>query len=390
MAVHPAAAFEGLRQDLSWGRQGMTISLLWIHRFVVPHECMQYSMPSERNLYVGWRALHGSERDVRAFARPRVVVSRCLGFDHCRWNGDMITSEVVQMITPRVDFLPVCAEVEIGLGVPRKPVRFVEGENGIRLVQHETGLDVTGRMERFAASFAGTLREIDGFLLKSRSPSCGIRDVKVYRAGGTGDTVGKTAGAFAAAMAARFPNLPAEDEGRLRNRRIREHFLTRLFTFAAFREVRAGGDLRELAAFHTRNKLLLMAYSQKEMRELGRIAANPDKKTFPGVAGEYGDHLNAALSRAPRYTAHINVLLHALGRFKAGISPAEKTFFLDTLEQYRQDRVTICPNLMILRGWIVRFGDDYLREQTFFSPFPAELMGVSQDLSHSQRDYWVK
>lgn len=324
---------------------------------------------------------------MRAFARPRVVVSRCLGFDHCRWNGEMITSEVVRMIAPYVDFLPACAEVEIGLGVPRKPVRIVREQDGDRLVQHETGLDVTGRMERFAASFAGTLREVDGFLLKSRSPSCGIRDAKVYRAGGTGDVLGKTAGVFAAAMAARFPHLPAEDEGRLRNRRIREHFLTRLFTLAAFREVRAGGDLHELAAFHTANKLLLMAYSQKEMRELGRIVANPEREAFPEVAQRYGDHMNAALSRAPRYTANINVLLHALGRFRGGLSPAEKTFFLDTLEQYRLDRVTICPNLTILRGWIVRFGDDYLREQTFFSPFPAELMGVSEDLSHNQRDY---
>jgi uncharacterized protein YbgA (DUF1722 family)/uncharacterized protein YbbK (DUF523 family) len=299
----------------------------------------------------------------------------------------MITSEVVKMLAPHVDYLPVCAEVEVGLGVPRKPVRIVGGEDSARLVQHETGLDVTAPMEGFAASLAATLREIDGFLLKSRSPSCGIRDVKVYRQGGTGEIVGKTAGVFAAAMAARFPHTPAEDEGRLRNRRIREHFLTRLFTLAAFREVQAGGDMQELAAFHTRNKFLLMAYSQKEMRELGRIVANPARKTFFEAAGEYGVHLNAALSRPPRYTAHINVLLHALGRFRGGLSPAEKTFFLDTLEQYRQDRITICPNLMILRGWIVRFGDDYLREQTFFSPFPADLMGVSEDLSHNQRDY---
>lgn len=325
---------------------------------------------------------------MRAFAQPRVVVSRCLGFEHCRWNGEMIRSEIVQTLGPYMDFLPVCAEVEIGLGVPRKPVRLID--NGGRLVQHETGLDVTVRMERFAASFADTLRDIDGFVLKSRSPSCGIKDVKVYRTEEAGNTGEKRAGLFAAALAARFPHTPAEDEGRLRNRRIREHFLTQIFTLAAFREVRAGGDPGELAEFHTRNKLLFMAYNQKELKELGKIAANPDRKAFPEIVGEYADHLNAALSRPPRYTANINVLLHALGRFRAGLSHEEKTFFLDTLEQYRRDRVTICPNLMILRSWIVRFGDDYLREQTFFSPFPAELMNVSEDLSHSGRDYWKK
>ncbi|QYZ79129.1 DUF1722 domain-containing protein [Methanofollis formosanus] len=325
---------------------------------------------------------------MQTFERPRVVVSRCIDFDHCRWNGDMIRSEVVQRMKEHVEFVPVCAEAEIGLGIPREPVRLVEEHDEIRLVQHETDRDVTEMMTDFAASFLDGLGEVDGFLLKSRSPSCGTRGVKIYRSMKGGTSQGTTAGLFAQAVLTRHPDLPVEDEGRLRNRRIREHFLVRLFTLAAFRAARAHGDIHSLADFHARNKLLLMAYSQKELQTLGRVAANQEKRSVEEVTATYEAHLRTALERPPRAASRINVLFHALGYFKDRLSPEEKAFFLETVEQYRRDEVALCPNLTILRSWIVRFGIDYLADQTFFSPLPPGLMAVPPDLSQDQRDYW--
>jgi len=326
---------------------------------------------------------------MNAFERPRILSSRCIEFDHCRWNGDMIASDTVRSLREYADFLPVCAEMEIGLGVPREPVRLVDTDGSTRLLQHGTGLDVTDRMIVFADSVLDAAGDVDGFILKSRSPSCGIKDVKVYRAETSGDTARKEAGIFAARVVDRFPDLPVEDEGRLRNRRIREHFLTRLFANASFRNVVASGKMSGLAGFHERNKFLLMAYSQKELQNLGRIIANPEKKEFGEVADAYGEHLRMALARAPRYTATINVLMHALGYFKDELSHEEKAFFLESLHRYRQDRSTVCPNLAVFRSWIVRFGNDYLESQTFFNPFPPDLMEVARDLSHEERDYWA-
>jgi len=326
---------------------------------------------------------------MNAFERPRILSSRCIEFDHCRWNGDMIASDTVRSLREYADFLPVCAEMEIGLGVPREPVRLVDTDGSTRLLQHGTGLDVTDRMIVFADSVLDAAGDVDGFILKSRSPSCGIKDVKVYRAETSGDTARKEAGIFAAGVVDRFPDLPVEDEGRLRNRRIREHFLTRLFANASFRKVWASGKMSEIAGFHERNKFLLMAYSQKELQNLGRIIANPERKGFGEVADAYGEHLRRALARAPRYTATINVLMHALGYFKDGLSHEEKAFFLESLHRYRKDRSTVCPNLAVFRSWIVRFGNDYLEGQTFFNPFPPDLMEVARDLSHEERDYWA-
>ena len=115
------------------------------------------------------------------FPRPTVVCSKCLEFANCRYNGAMISDELVRAMKPHVDFLPVCPECEIGLGAPRRPVRIVSRDDGMHLVQLETEDDVTDRMRGFASSFLGSIAEPDGFILKGRSPSCGPANVKVYR-----------------------------------------------------------------------------------------------------------------------------------------------------------------------------------------------------------------
>ena len=169
---------------------------------------------------------------MRSFVKPVVVVSKCLGFAHCRFNGLTISSHTVDKLKPHVDFKPVCPEVEIGLGVPRDPIRVVKEAGKLRLLQPATGNDVTGKMTEFAESFLGAVEDADGFILKSRSPSCGIKDVKMYSDMEKRSSGVRGSGFFGGAVIDKFPNLPVEDEGRLTNFRIREHFLTKLFTIA--------------------------------------------------------------------------------------------------------------------------------------------------------------
>ncbi|MGD1048468.1 MAG: DUF523 and DUF1722 domain-containing protein [Candidatus Krumholzibacteriaceae bacterium] len=312
-----------------------------------------------------------------SLARPAVVVSKCLGFAACRYNGLMISSDVVKALMPFVDSVPVCPEIEIGLGVPRDPIRVATGANGLRLLQPSTGADVTGAMVRFAASFLGSLPVVDGFILKNRSPSCGIKDVKIYRGVEKEAAVGKGAGFFGAAVLAKFPAHPVEDEGRLMNLRIREHFLTSLYALTRFRVTRGRLAMRDLVDYQARNKLLLMSYNQKEMRILGKIVANPDKKATAVVFDEYEAHLRAALAKPPKYTSNINVAMHALGYFKEGLTGAEKNQFLATLERYRAGKIPLSAAIAILNSWIARFDEGYLRQQTFFEPYPEALVEIT-------------
>ncbi|MEA3366709.1 MAG: DUF523 domain-containing protein, partial [Planctomycetota bacterium] len=117
---------------------------------------------------------------MQAFATPRVVVSRCLGFAACRWDGATIADPFVTRLHGHVMFCTVCPEVEIGLGCPRDPIRVVERNGERHLVQPATGRDVSDPMRHYTARTLDAVGQVDGFLLKSRSPSCGIKDVKIY------------------------------------------------------------------------------------------------------------------------------------------------------------------------------------------------------------------
>ncbi|MGB9941126.1 YbgA family protein [Methanosarcina sp.] len=326
---------------------------------------------------------------MREFVRPKVVVSRCLGFDHCRYNGDIISSPIVANLTEYVDFLPVCPEVEIGLGVPRDPIRIVLEDGGQRLIQSGGSRDVTEVMEAFCTDFLNSVGDIDGFILKYRSPSCGIKDVKIYpTAALKSGAIGKTSGFFGGAVLKKFPHLAIEDEGRLRNARIKEHFMTKLFMLAAFRKVKSEGRMRDLVAFHSENKYLLMAYNQAELRKLGAIVANKESGIFRELVSEYERHLYSALSRPPRYTSNINVLMHAFGHFSEKLSSQEKALFFDWIQKYREGKTSLCPATNTIRSWAVRFEDQYLTNQTLFEPYPEGPMEVDPVNSHFREDLW--
>lgn len=177
------------------------------------------------------------------FPKPKLFVSKCLGFAACRWDGLKISGGFVRDLKGRVNFVTACPEVEIGLGVPRDKIRIVGKGKKRRLIQLNTKKDLTAGMRKYAARFVGSLgNDIDGFILKSRSPSCGIKDAKVYPDLKSGRMLGRASGFFASEVLKRFPRLPVETEARLKNRNIRKRFLTRLFASAAKRKKRREGS----------------------------------------------------------------------------------------------------------------------------------------------------
>ena len=228
-------------------------------------------------------------------ARPKVFVSKCLGFDACRWNGVAINSRFVEKLKAHVNFIHACPEVEVGLGVPRTPVRIVLEGNDEHMIQLDTKRDVTQDMYRFSDCFLDSLKEVDGFILKDRSPSCGIKDVKVYPGIDKNNVIKRTSGFFAQAVLSRFPGIAIATDGRLNNFAIREHFLTKLFSHVRFRAIAAQGKMKDLIQFHADHKLLLMAYNQKELRLLGSIVANHAQKKPQQVFSDYAEHLKKSI-----------------------------------------------------------------------------------------------
>ena len=128
-----------------------------------------------------------------------------------------------------------------------------------------------------------------------------------------------------------------------------------------------------------------MAYNQNELRILGRIVANQKKRPYIDVLADYEKHLFSVFSRIPRYTSNINVLMHGFGYFSKTLSFKEKAFFLDSIEMYRNGKVPLSVPLNIVKSWIIRFDNEYLMTQSFFLPYPEELMEITD--SGKGRDY---
>ena len=314
-------------------------------------------------------------------AKPIVVISKCLGFESCRYNGDIISAPFVQSLAAYVSFQAVCPEVEIGLGTPRDPIRLVVDGEEERLMQTITGRDLTRKMAQFSQEYLGSLPAVDGFVLKNRSPSCAVKDSKIHLSTGKGGVTGKGAGLFGRAVLELFPYAAIEDEGRLTNPWIRDHFLTKLFIRARYRILCQAPSSHKLLQFQTQNKLLLMAYNQTKMRLMGRIAAGYDGENLSDLLDQYGEQLAAAFSRAPRFISNINVLMHAFGYFSDELTSREKTYFLDSLESYREKRIPLASVITVLEAWIARFENQYLESQTFFRPYPRDLVELPQEMS---------
>jgi len=272
----------------------------------------------------------------------------CFGFDACRYNGAMIPNNFVQRLEPFVKFVPICPEVEIGLGIPRDIIRVVEKNGEKFLLQPTTGKELSKQMYKFAERFLSSLDSVDGFILKSRSPSCGIKDAKVFRDAQSPMPIGKGPGLFAEKVLEKYPGAALEDEERLRNYNIREHFLTKLYTLARFREVKKKNTVRALVDFQSDNKFIFMSYNPRGIRALGRIAANENKLPIENVIPKYEKHLQDALSKNPRRSSHINTLMHGIGYFSKKLTSKEKAYFLTLLESYRSAKIPLSAILTVL------------------------------------------
>ena len=213
--------------------------------------------------------------------------------------------------------------------------------------------------------------------MKGRSPSCGIKDVKIYLGKETYRGTIKGGGIFATAVMEEYPDLPIEEEGRLTNYTLREHFLTKLYTFYKFQQVCESNSMKELVKFHSDNKYLLLAYNQTQLKNLGKIVANHDKKPFNELIKEYREGLGLAFAKAPRRSNYINSFMHIFGYFSNDMSTKEKEFILDRFEKYREDKIHLSVIVNMLEAYAVKHDDEYLLNQSIWITYPEELLDIS-------------
>jgi uncharacterized protein YbgA (DUF1722 family)/uncharacterized protein YbbK (DUF523 family) len=307
---------------------------------------------------------------------PRIGVSRCLLGEPVRYDGGhKLDHFLTDVLGPHVAFVPVCPEVECGLGVPREAMRLVGEPENPRLVTVKTGQDHTARMNAWAegkvAELAGA--ELCGFVFKYGSPSSGMSRVKVYPETG-GAPVLKGRGLFAARLMEALPLLPVEDEGRLNDPALRENFIERVFVMHRWRRlVGQGFSLGALVDFHTRHKLLVMAHSVEHYRSLGRLVAQGAAMPPAELQAAYLAGLMEALRLSATVKKHVNVLSHVMGYFKRVLAPDEKRELLEVLDEYSRELLPLIVPVTLLNHYVRKFGESYLAGQWYLHPHPAEL-----------------
>jgi uncharacterized protein YbgA (DUF1722 family)/uncharacterized protein YbbK (DUF523 family) len=314
----------------------------------------------------------------------RIGISRCLLGDEVRWDGGhKRDAYLVEIFGPQVTWVPVCPEVESGLPVPRPTMRLEHSPEGgtlvngilVRLIMPRTGGDWTDEMATWSQK---RLRELaatnlDGFILKRDSPSCGLERVKIYGGGGgVGERKGR--GLFAEALLAACPDLPVEEEGRLTDARLRENFIERVFAHARLRALFAGRwTVGDLVRFHTTHKLALLAHRPATYKALGSLVATAKGRPRDEVRAAYTRGFMDGLRPIATPARHVNVMHHMLGHLRGLVDLATRDEMLGIVEEYRKGHVPLVVPLTLLHHYAKRHKVAYLLGQTYLEPHPREL-----------------
>jgi uncharacterized protein YbgA (DUF1722 family)/uncharacterized protein YbbK (DUF523 family) len=305
----------------------------------------------------------------------KLGISSCLLGEKVRYDGGhRLDRFITETLGQFVEFVPVCPEVECGLGIPREAMHLVAAPEGPRLVTVRTQVDHTERLLAWARKRVVELEREDlcGFIFKSGSPSSGMERVKIYY--GKGEPAKTGAGLFAREFMQHFPLLPVEDEGRLHDPALRENFLERLFAMKRWRETAAPGAKRgHLVDFHTRHKLLIMSHSPKHYELLGKLVAQIKGIPLPELYEQYQTQLMKALRLKTTIKKNVNVLMHVMGYFKKNLSPAEKEELLEIIDEYRKGYIPLIVPVTLLNHYVRKYEQPYLKDQYYLHPHPIEL-----------------
>jgi len=305
--------------------------------------------------------------------RIPVGISSCLLGDEVRYNGGHKRDAYIDRTLGRYfDFRLFCPEVEIGLGVPRTPIRLIRRQGDIACVNVEDpSIDHTAALRDCADEQQHWQSRLCGYILKRASPSCGMERVKVYE---NGQPRPDGAGIYAARMMDNFPELPVEEEGRLGDPVLRENFIQRVYVLYRWKRLLAEGlSVGGLVDFHARHKLILMSHCQQTYRTLGPLVAGARKNNLEQVASEYVATLMRALRKRATRGNHVNVLQHIQGYLKAQLDADDKAELTESIERYHRGEVPLIVPITLLNHHFRRNPDPYIQRSWYMQPYPAEM-----------------
>jgi len=306
----------------------------------------------------------------------KLGISACLLGEKVRYDGGhKRDAYITDILGAFVTFVPVCPEVELGLGTPRETLRLVRLADEVHLVAQKSGADHTKNMNAYARRKVEELARLDlsGYILKKDSPSCGMERVRVYD---ENDVPAKTGrGLFATVLLEQMPHLPVEEEGRLQDPRLRENFVERVFACRRLRDFfTSPWKMGDLVRFHTAEKFLLLAHDAAAYEKLGRLVAGAKSTPRKELAAQYEEIYMTALKKIATTRRQANVLQHLTGFLKDFLGPEDKKELAGVIEDYRRGLVPLIVPLTLIRHYVRVHHVAYLEGQYYLEPHPKELM----------------
>ncbi len=306
----------------------------------------------------------------------RIGISSCLLGKAVRWDGGHKRDAfLTEQLGPFVEWVPVCPEVEIGMGVPRETIRLVAQGEDRRLVAERSGTDWTERMRAWSRRRVRQLEEqaLCGYVLKKDSPTCGLERVRVWNARGMAEKRGR--GLFAEALVAECSSLPVEEEGRLSDARLRENWIERVFAYRRLRSCLAERwSVGRLVAFHSAHKLQLLSHSPQHYAELGRLVAEAKALGPARVRDQYARGFMAALRPLATPRRQVNVLQHVMGYFRGVLDDRDRRELAELIDDYGRGLLPLIVPITLIRHHVRRHEIAYLEGQVYLAPHPKELM----------------
>ena len=307
--------------------------------------------------------------------KPLVGISACLLGEAVRYDGGSKLDRYLRDVLGNcVEYMSICPEAESGMGIPRPAMHLFDNGNDIRLLTTRSQEDLTDKMQSW---IHGRLMELNkfqlcGYIFKSRSPSCGLMKVKVYR---ESRVTRDGTGLFARELAETYPMLPVEEEGRLNDARLRENFIERLFVMQRWHQLNSERkSLNKLMEFHARHKYILMAHCPKTLSRLGAYIANSRQSSINLAYKEYFGNFMAALGKLATVRKNTNVLQHIMGYFKRDLSGDEKAELTAIIKNYSQGYVPLIVPITLVNHYVRKYHSPYLEQQYYLNPHPLELM----------------
>lgn len=307
--------------------------------------------------------------------RILIGVSSCLLGNEVRYDGGHKRDRyVTDVLSEYFDFQAYCPEMAIGLGVPRPTIQLLAKDATVHLVDSKDSmLNYTGQMRETTGPYCRQLNDLSGYILKSRSPSCGMERVKLYKENGNVSSDG--VGIFADELMTTNPHLPVEEEGRLNDAHIRENFIERVYAFHRWKKMLSEGlSVKNLMDYHRQHKLILLAHNESIYRKLGKLVAATTRDNLEQQAETYLTLFTEAMKHKATRKQHVNVLQHAMGYLKKVIDTEDKAELLEVFEQYTRGEVPLVVPVTLLKHHFRKNPDEYIEDQFYMTPYPGELM----------------